>query len=104
MNKQQVMSIGAMLTLVGSLGPGVVFAASDRQSSGTGNPPSTFGGAGNQGDGFSDDQSIKGKGRNPESTSRQDAQITLGGARPVVEGEVLNVQGDDYLIKDSNLR
>lgn len=72
-NEQQVMGIGAMLALVGSLGPGVVFTASDRQSSGTGDPPSTFGGASNQGDGFSDDQSIKGKGRNPESTSRQDA-------------------------------
>lgn len=67
MNEQQVMGIGAMLALVGSLGPGVVFTASDRQSSGTGDPPSTFGGASNQGDGFSDDQSIKGKDRNPES-------------------------------------
>ncbi len=102
MNTQQVMSIGAMLALAGSLGSGVVFAASDRQSSGSGDQSSGFGRAGNQGEGFNEDQTIKGKGRNPESTSRQDAQITLGGARPVVEGQVLNVQGDDYMIKDAS--
>ena len=100
MNKKQVMSIGAMLALAGSLGSGVIFAASDRQSSGTGDQPSAFGRAGNQGEGFSEEQTKK--GRNPASTPRQDAQITLGGARPVVEGEVLNIQGDDYLIKDSS--
>lgn len=101
MNKTQVMSIGAILALAGSLGSGAVFAASERQSSGARDQSSAFGRAGNQGEGFSEDQTIKGKGRNPESTSRQDAQITLGGARPVIEGEVLNVQGDDYVIKDA---
>jgi hypothetical protein len=96
------MSIGAMLALVGSLGGGNVYAASDRQPSNGGEPSSGVGRPGNQGEGFSEDQTIKGTGKNPESTIRQDAQVTLGGARPVVEGEVLNVQGDDYLIKDAS--
>lgn len=100
MNKKQVMSIGAMLALAGSLGTGVVYAAGDRHSSGGGDQSSGFGRPGNQGEGFSDEQTKK--GRNPASTSRQDAQVTLGGARPVVEGEVLSVEGDDYLIKDSS--
>lgn len=43
---------------------------------------------------------IKGKGQNPDSTIREQSQITLGGARPVVEGQILNVQGDDYVIQD----
>jgi hypothetical protein len=101
-NKKHVMSIGAMLVLAGSLGSGDVYAASDRQPSSGGEQSSGVGRPGNQGEGFSEDQTIKGKGKNPESTIRQDAQVTLGGARPVVEGEVLNVQGDDYLIKDSS--
>jgi hypothetical protein len=100
MNTKQVISIGAMVALVGSLGIGVSFGAGDSQSSeGTDNQPSAFGRSGNQGEGFSDEHTKK--GRNPASSSRQDAQTTLGGARPVVEGQVLNVQGDDYLIKDS---
>ena len=99
MNKTQVMSIGAMLALAGSLGSGAVFAASDRQSSSGRDQSSAFGRPGNQGEGVSEEQTKK--RRNPASTSHQDAQVTLGGARPTVEGEVLNVQGDDYVIKDS---
>lgn len=103
MNKAQVVSIVAMLALAGSLGAGASLAAGDTQSPRTGNSqPPAFGHTGNQGEGFSEDQTIKGKGRNPDSSIGQDAQITLGGARPVVEGQVLNVRGDDYIIKDSS--
>ena len=101
MNTKQVMSIGAMLALAASLGTGISFAE-DKQSSGAGDQPSAFGRVGNQGEGFTEDQAIKGRGQRPESTPGQDAQITLGGARPVVEGPIVKVQGDDYIIRDSS--
>ena len=102
MNKKQVMSLGVMLAWAGSLGSGIALGASDRQASGRGDSQSSaVGRAGNEREGLSEEQTIKGKGRNPESTSRQDAQITLGGARPVVEGPILIIQGDDYVIKDA---
>jgi hypothetical protein len=94
-------SIGAMLAFAGSLGAEPSFSAGDTRASGSGNnEPSAFGRSGNQGEGFSEDQTIKGKGRNPDSTLREQSQITLGGARPVVEGQILNIQGDDYVIQD----
>ena len=103
MNTKQVMSIGAMLALAGSLGTGVSSGAEDQRSSGgSDNQPSAFGRVGNQGEGFSEDQAIKGRGQRPESTPGQDAQITLGGARPVVEGPIVKVQGDDYIVRDSS--
>ncbi len=100
MDRQQVMSIGAMLALAGSLAVGAAFGGSQGQSSSGGNKPSEFGRVGNQGEGFGKQDSIKGQGQNPESTIKQDAQVTLGGARPYIEGQVLKVQGDDYLIRD----
>jgi hypothetical protein len=100
MDRQQVMSVGAMLALAGSLGVGAAFGGSQGQSSSGDNKPSEFGRVGNQGEGFGKQDSIKGQGQNPESTIKQDAQVTLGGARPYVEGQVLKVQGDDYLIRD----
>jgi uncharacterized protein YdeI (BOF family) len=100
MDRQQVMSIGAMLALAGSLGVGAAFGGSQGQSSSGDNKPSEFGRVGNQGEGFGKQDSIKGQGKNPESTIKQDAQVTLGGARPYVEGQVVKVQGDDYLIRD----
>ena len=63
--------------------------------------PSEFGRSGNQGEGFGNEQSIQGKGQIPPSTLGQDTQVTLGGARPLLEGEVLKVQGENYLIRDS---
>jgi hypothetical protein len=90
-----------MLAFAGSLGAEPSFSAGDTRVSGSGNnEPSAFGRSGNQGEGFSEDQTIKGKGRNPDSTLREQSQITLGGARPVVEGQILNIQGDDYVIQD----
>lgn len=101
MDRAQIVGIGAMLALAGSLGAEPSFSAGDTQASSSGNnEPSAFGRSGNQGEGFSEDQAIKGKGRNPDSTIREQSQITLGGARPVVEGQILNIQGDDYVIQD----
>lgn len=102
MNTQQMFRLGAMVVLAGSLGGGVSYGADDQQSSEKSNQPSAFGRSGNQGEGFTEDQTIKGKGRSPESSPRQDAQINVGGARPVVEGEILKAQGDDYIIKDKS--
>jgi len=102
MDKVQMASMGAILALAGSLGVGIASGASQSQSGSGDNKPSEFGRAGNQGEGFGKQDTIKGKGQNPESTIKQDAQITLGGARPVVEGQILNVQGDDYVIRDSS--
>ncbi|HKN87052.1 MAG TPA: hypothetical protein VJV04_09350 [Nitrospiraceae bacterium] len=103
MNTKQVMSIGAALALTGSLGVGVSYGADEKSSSGgSDNRPSAFGRVGNQGEGFTEDQAVKGRGQLPDSTPGQDAQITLGGARPVVEGPILKVQGDDYIIRDSS--
>ena len=82
-----------VLVMAGSVGfAGLVYAADSSD-------PSAFGRSGNQGEGFTKDQTIGGPGQ-PQSTSKQDAQITLGGARPTVTGEVLNISGDDYTIKD----
>ena len=100
MERPQLMSIGAIMALAGSLGVGIAFGGSQSQSSSGDNQPSAFGRSGNQGEGFSEGQTIKGKGQNPDSTIREQSQITLGGARPVVEGQILNVQGDDYVIQD----
>jgi len=100
MDRPQLMSIGAIVALAGSLGVGIAFGGSQGQSSSGDNQPSAFGRSGNQGEGFTEDQTIKGKGQNPDSTIREQSQITLGGARPVVEGQILNVQGDDYVIQD----
>jgi hypothetical protein len=103
MKVKQIMTIGAMAAFVGSLGTGAAFAAEQKQpSSGSGDQPSAFGRAGNKGEGFSEEQAIKGKGQNPESSLGQDVQVTIGGSRPVVEGEVLKIQGEDYIIKDSS--
>jgi uncharacterized protein YdeI (BOF family) len=103
MNTKQVMSIGAALALTGALGVGVSSGAEEQSSSGgSDNRPSAFGRVGNQGEGFTEDQVIKGRGQRPESAPGQDAQITLGGARPVVEGPIMKVQGDDYIIRDSS--
>jgi len=103
MNTKQVMSIGAMLALAGALGIEVSSGAEGQRSSGgSDNQPSAFGRVGNQGEGFSEDQAVKGRGQRPESTPGQDAQITLGGARPVVEGPIVKVQGDDYIVRDSS--
>ena len=103
MNTKQVVSIGAALALTGSLGVGVSYGAEEQSSSGgSDNRPSAFGRVGNQGEGFTEDQAVKGRGQRPESTPGQDAQITLGGARPVVEGPIMKVQGDDYIIRDSS--
>jgi hypothetical protein len=101
MDRTLIVSVGAMLAFAGSLGAEPSFSAGDTRVSGSGNnEPSAFGRSGNQGEGFSEDQTIKGKGRNPDSTIREQSQITLGGARPVVEGQILNIQGDDYVIQD----
>jgi uncharacterized protein YdeI (BOF family) len=103
MSTKRAMSIGAILALTGSLGTGVSYGAEEKPAlGGSGNQPSAFGRVGNQGEGFNEDQAIKGHGQRPESTPGQDAQITLGGARPVVEGPILKVQGDDYIIRDSS--
>jgi uncharacterized protein YdeI (BOF family) len=79
---------------------GPVAAESGKQAGDQGNKPSAFGRTGNQGEGFGEDQTIKGKA--PESTPQQDAQITLGGARPTVMGEVLKVDGDQYTVRDES--
>jgi len=103
MNTKQVMTVGAALALTGSLGVGVSYAADEQSSSGgSDNRPSAFGRVGNQGEGFTEDQAIKGRGQRPESTPGEDAQITLGGARPVVEGPIIKVKGNDYIIRDSS--
>lgn len=103
MNTKEAMILGAALAISGSLGIGVCYAADEQSSSGGGdNRPSAFGRVGNQGEGFTDDQAVKGRGQRPESSPGQDAQITLGGARPVVEGPIIKVQGEDYIIRDSS--
>ena len=102
MNTKQAMTIGAALALAGSLTGGVSYGAEKQSSGSGGHQPSAFGRVGNQGEGFTEDQVIKGRGQRPESTPGQDAQITLGGARPVVEGPIIKVQGDDYIIRDSS--
>jgi uncharacterized protein YdeI (BOF family) len=95
MTKITLSGIGAIVACAGFIGTAGVWAAGD-------NKPSEFGRVGNKGEGFEKQDTIKGKGQNPESTIKQDSQVTLGGARPVVEGQVLKVQGDDYLIRDSS--
>jgi len=94
---------GITLAVAGALGfQGVIFAADPP-------PPSDFGRVGNKGEAAESekkttdrlDRSIEGP-RTPLSTPSQDAQITLGGARPTVMGKVLKIQGEDYLVKDSS--
>ena len=90
---RQARKWGIVLAVGGAVGfAGFVYAADPLD-------PSAFGRSGNQGEGFTQEQTIGGPGQ-PQSTPKQDAQITLGGARPTVMGEVLNISGDDYTIKD----
>jgi hypothetical protein len=56
------------------------------------NKPSEFGRAGNKGEGFTEEQTIKGKGQVPQSSLGQGGQVDMGGARPVVEEEILKAQ------------
>jgi uncharacterized protein YdeI (BOF family) len=99
MGMNRMKAMGAVIASVGLLGVAVSFGAE--------NEPSAFGRTGNQGEGFSSEQkgserldrSTRGP-RNPESSASQDAQITMGGARPTIEGEVLKIQGENYTIRD----
>jgi len=102
MVNKKVVSAAAILAFAGSFCAGVSYGAGNQQSSDQKNQPSAFGRAGNQGEGFNEDQTIKGKGRSPESRLNQDAQINLGGARPVIEGQVVQAEGDNYVIKDKS--
>jgi hypothetical protein len=95
MTKSRLSGVGAIVACAGFIGAAGVWAAGD-------NKPSEFGRIGNKGEGFEKQDTIKGKGQNPESTINQDSQVTLGGARPVVEGRVVKVQGEDYLIRDAS--
>ncbi|WP_447976707.1 hypothetical protein [Candidatus Nitrospira bockiana] len=101
MMMKRAVSAGVVLVLASALGPGMAFAADNQPRGSAKDQPSEFGRAGNKGEGFSEQETIKGKGQIPESTIEQDVQVTIGGARPVVEGEVLRVSGEDYIIKDS---
>jgi hypothetical protein len=85
--------VGTIVVAAGALGVPYSFGGDQNQ-------PSEFGRTGNQGEGFKQEQTIKGKGQAPESTIQQDTQISLGGARPVVEGAILKIQGEQYLIQD----
>jgi hypothetical protein len=101
MDTKQALGMAVMVGVVASFGSGVSYGAGD-QSGGSDQRPSAFGRTGNQGEGFRDEQTIKGTGRTPESKAGQDAQINVGGARPVVEGQVMRVDGDGYLIRDKS--
>ena len=94
MKVKGIMTIGTMAAFLGTLGVGLALGAEQNQ-------PSAFGRAGNQGEGFTEEHAVPGKGQVPESSLGQDVQVTLGGARPVVEGQILNVQGEDFIIKDA---
>jgi len=93
---------GTAIVCAGSLGMAAIGFAGQGD-------PSAFGRTGNQGEGFSSEQkgserldkSTRGP-RTPESSAGQDAQITMGGARPTLEGEVLKIQGESYTIRDQS--
>jgi len=95
---------GSIMALVGSAGFAAAVFAADAPE------PTPFGRTGNKGEGATSEQqaterldrSIDPAGRGPVSTPKQDAQITLGGSRPTLEGEVLKIFGEDYLIKDQS--
>ena len=95
--KQAALAVGLMSVM----GFAIDVSAESGKSSDE-SPPSAFGRTGNQGQGFGEDQTIKGSGKLPESTPQEDAQVTLGGARPYVIGEVLQVNGGDYTIRDQS--
>jgi hypothetical protein len=101
MTTKQLLSIGAMVVLTGSLSGGVTLAG-QKQASSADTKPSEFGRVGNKGEGFPEQDTIKGKGRNPESSTSQASQVTIGGARPVVDGQIVGIQGDDYVVRDSS--
>jgi len=94
---------GTIMALVGSLGlASAVFAAESTD-------PTPFGRTGNKGEAATSEEQATERldrsiapppGHQPPSNTRQDAQITLGGSRPNVEGEVLKIFGEDYLIRD----
>ena len=102
--KNGLWTSGSIMALLGSAGVAAVVFAADA-------PEATpFGRTGNKGEGATSEQqgterldrSIDPAGRTPISTPKQDAQITLGGSRPTLEGEVLKIFGEDYLIKDQS--
>jgi hypothetical protein len=91
MTRQQLLSFTTAVVLLSS-GAGATLAAGNQE-------PSTY--SGNQGEGFGEEQVIHGTGQIPMSSPSQNAQITLGGARPVIEGEVRMIQGEDFIVRDA---
>lgn len=92
MERKQLINIVTTVVLASSAG--LAAAAGDNNSS-------AFGRIGNQGEGFGEEQVIHGKGEIPVSMPHQNAQVTLGGARPVIEGKVRMIDGEDFIVRDA---
>lgn len=94
--KHQLYILGTAILCLGA-GTAPVFAADSSAGQAVGQEQ-----MGNPLPGASGDQESTKKQRNPSKDQRSDqnAQVTLGGSKPFVSGEIIKVQNEFYFIKD----